>query len=329
MNVLFLIQDFQMPSSRVRVLNLLPGLRERGINCDVMPYPQGAGNKIGMFKILNKYDAVFLQKKLPSPFESMLLKRLSRILFFDFDDAIYVRHDSSKDMESRSRMFKFRTIVSRADTVIAGNRILAQEAKRFNKNVIIIPSAVETRGVPQKDYEAKNEETVIGWIGGAINLSHLKIVEPVIRRLSRKHKVELRIISSKSIEMDGVDLKFVPWSLDTQEAEIAKFDIGIMPLPKTRHAEGKCGYKALQYMAAAVPPVVSDVGINSDIVEHGTEGFIARDLDEFYGYLEILIENKELRREMGLRARQKVERYYSVQVVSKRLADVFMSSIKL
>ncbi len=129
--------------------------------------------------------------------------------------------------------------------------------------------------------------------------------------------------------MDGVDVKFIPWRLDTQEAEIARFDIGIMPLPKTKWAEGKCGYKALQYMAQAVPPVVSDVGINSEIVEHGKEGFVARDLEDFYKYLKLLIENKELRRQMGLSARQKVERYYSVKVVSEMLADVLMSSIKL
>lgn len=329
MNVLFLIQDYSMPSSRVRVLNLLPDLQKRGINFDVFCYPRGLADKITIFRGLKKYDLIFLQKKLPTPLEALILKKLAPILFFDFDDAIYLRHDSSEDIESRSRQLKFKAIVSRADIVIAGNRILAQEAKNYNKNVVIIPSAVETRGIPQKNYDFDNEKIIIGWVGGAVNLSHLRIVEPVLRKLSEEYNIELRIICSESIEMDGVDVKFVPWSLDTQEAEIAKFDIGIMPLPKTRHSEGKCGYKALQYMAAAVPPVVSDVGINSDIVEHDREGFVAKDLDEFYKYLKILIEDKDLRRQMGQKARQKVERCYSIPVVSKMLYDVLISSVKL
>lgn len=329
MNVLFLIQDYSMPSSRVRVLNLLPDLQKRGINFDVFCYPRGLADKITIFRGLKKYDLIFLQKKLPTPLEALILKKLAPILFFDFDDAIYLRHDSSEDIESRSRQLKFKAIVSRADIIIAGNRILAQEAKKYNKNVVIIPSAVETRGIPQKNYDFDNEKIIIGWVGGAVNLSHLRIVEPVLRKLSEKYNIELRIICSESIEMDGVDVKFVPWSLDTQEAEIAKFDIGIMPLPKTRHSEGKCGYKALQYMAAAVPPVVSDVGINSDIVEHDREGFVAKDLDEFYKYLKILIEDKDLRRQMGQKARQKVERCYSIPVVSNMLYDVLISSIKL
>ena len=95
-----------------------------------------------------------------------------------------------------------------------------------------------------------------------------------------------------------------------------------MPLPLNRHSEGKCGYKALQYMAAAVPPVVSDVGVNSDIVVHGKEGFVAKTDEEFYEALRRLIEDRSLRREMGTRARQKAESLYSIEVVGKQLADV-------
>lgn len=329
MNILFLIQDYDMPSSRVRVLNILPELKKKGINYDVISYPKRLVDKIKIFRILKKYDVVFLQKKLPVIFDSMILNRFSRILVFDFDDAIYLRHDSSENIKSGSRYLKFRAIVKRAGLIIAGNRFLAQEAIRFNKNVVIIPSAVETRNIPQKDYNRENEKIIIGWVGGAINLSHLKIIEPVLRKISKDFNIELRILSSESLYMEGVEIKFIPWRLETQEAEIAKFDIGIMPLPKTRHSEGKCGYKALQYMAAAVPPVVSDVGVNSEIVEHEREGFVAKDMDDFYKYLKLLIENKNLRMEMGLRARQKVERYYSIPVIAEMLFQVLLSFVKL
>ncbi len=329
MKILFIILDANAASSRVRVLNLLPYFREKGIEFEVRPYPKGFVEKIKTFRALRRFDIVFLQKKMPSPFESLLLKKASRYLVFDFDDAIYLRHDANKEIESKSRELKFKAIAKQADLIIAGNRILASEAERFNKNVEIIPSAVETRGIPIKDWSHEAREgVIIGWIGGAVNLGHLRLVEPVLKRLAKEHPIELRIICSEGIEMEGVKVRFILWSLETQEAEIARFDIGIMPLPKTRHSEGKCGYKALQYMAAGVPPVVSDVGINSEIVEHGKEGFVARDMEEFYRYLKILIENKELRKEMGLRARQKVERYYSLSVVADRLSEVLLS-IKL
>ena len=126
---------------------------------------------------------------------------------------------------------------------------------------------------------------------------------------------------SKGIEIPGVDIRFIPWNLETQEKEIAQFDIGVMPLPQTRHSAGKCGYKALQYMAAAVPPVVSDVGVNGGIVENGREGLVVPDIEGFYDALELLAIDHEHRKELGLNARKKTENAYSIHVIAKALAE--------
>ncbi|HPP30377.1 MAG TPA: glycosyltransferase [bacterium] len=323
-NVLFIIRDYENASSRVRVLNLLPELKQRNIEFEVIQY-KNLIDKIRIFMNLKRFDIIFLQRKLPSILESFFLKIFSKKLIFDFDDAIYIK-PYSRDINNRSKRYiRFRRIVKMVDCVIAGNRFLAEEARKFNKNVVVIPSAVETRNIPLKDWRVKNDYVVIGWIGSIGNLPCLKIIEPVLEKLSKEYPVELAIICSETLNMTGVKVRFIPWTLETQEEEIAKFDIGVMPLPKTKWTKGKCGYKALQYMAAGVPPVVSYVGINSEIVEHGKEGFVAKDLDEFYKYLKILIENRELRKEMGLKARQKVEKYYSITVVSEMLVDVLTS----
>ena len=124
------------------------------------------------------------------------------------------------------------------------------------------------------------------------------------------------------MEIPGVDVRFIPWSLETQDMEISRFDIGVMPLPKTRHSEGKCGYKALQYMAASVPPVVSDVGVNGEIVENGKEGLVVSEINGFYGALKSLAAAHEFRKELGLNARKRTERCYSIPVVAKKLAGI-------
>lgn len=112
------------------------------------------------------------------------------------------------------------------------------------------------------------------------------------------------------ISIPGVDIQFIPWKLEAQERGIAFFDIGIMPLPDNKWTEGKCGYKALQYMAAAVPPVCSDVGINKEIIEDGKEGFVVSSHADFYKALCDLITNKGLRKEMGYNARVKAEKFF-------------------
>lgn len=320
-SVLFLIQGVTMPSSRVRVLNLLPELRQAGLAPEVQDYPaRQFSARLRAFRRCAKFDAVCVQKRLLTLSDAVLLRAFSRRLVFDFDDAVYLKHESLEQPRSGSREFKFRVTVRAADQVIAGNRILAEQARRFNRRVAIAPSAVETRDVPVQTHEPHAGPCVIGWVGGAINLPQLRLLQPVLWRLSGRYAIELRVVSSEPLDMPGVPIRNIRWSLETEAFEVARFDIGVMPLPKSPHAEGKCGYKALQYMAAGVPPVVSGVGINAEIVEHGREGLVVGAMEGFHDALARLIADREFRRDLGRAARQKAEEKYSVAVVGAQVA---------
>ena len=316
-----------MPSSRVRVCNLLDGLKKYGIESEVVKFPRGTLNKLRLFWRCKNFDAVYLQKRLLKPRDVFLLRRSAAYLIFDFDDAIYCDHESTTLDKTSNIYLKFKSIVSRADLIVAGNNVLKRAASDFNDNIEIVPSAVCVNDVPQKSYSSRNNKIIIGWVGGNINLPYLNLLSSVLKRLSEKYPIQLRIICDKGLEMDGVDVKFVPWRLETQGREIANFDIGIMPLPDSLHARGKCGYKALQYMAAAVPAVVSDVGINSDIVQQGKLGCVPKDISGFYHALERLIISPQERKKKGETSRLKVMEQYSIEVVSRLLAQVLKKNI--
>lgn len=319
MRVLCLIQGVKSPSARVRVLNLLPELQAEGIDAQALAYPRTRIDKLRVFATLSRFDVVLLQKRLVSPFDLRLLRLLSKKLVFDFDDAIYYRHDSHAELLSAGRQRKFRGIVRAADLVIAGNDILAAAARQFSNRAVVLPSAVEVRDVPCRQHGTADAPVRIGWIGGVNNLIHLQSLSGVLRRLARDYAIELRVISGRELTMPGVSVRFVPWSLETQERELAALDIGIMPLPNNPHTEGKCAYKALQYMAAGVPPVVSDVGTNRSVVIDGESGFVAATDEDFYRALELLITDGPLRAQLGAQARARAEENYSVQVVGKAL----------
>lgn len=310
-----------MPSSRIRILNILPEIQKFGIHSMALRYPETFFNKVEILNKFSLFDIVYLQKKLLSPLEVRFYRRFAKKLVFDFDDAIYYRDDTHKTFDSKTRYLKFKYLLKYVDLVVAGNRILADYAGKFHKNIVIIPSAVETRNIPVKDYSADSDKTLIGWVGGKGNLHHLKMISNVLQRLSKNYRIQLNIISNDLISIPGVDIQFIPWKLEAQERGIAFFDIGIMPLPDNKWTEGKCGYKALQYMAAAVPPVCSDVGINKEIIEDGKEGFVVSSHADFYKALCDLITNKGLRKEMGYNARVKAEKIFSIHVVAKKLAD--------
>ena len=320
--VLFIYQDEGLASSRIRILNLLTEIRKEGIHATVAGYPKSLLKKMSLLRKAKEFDIVYLQKKLLSPPEVKILRKYAKRIFFDFDDAIYCRNNTEGDLESRSRDMRFRYIVQNADLVVAGNGVLADYARQFSKNVVIIPSAVETRNIPVKDYTAVHEDTIIGWVGGRGNLHHLKMLSPVLKELSSGHSIQVNIVCDAALDIPSVKVKNIPWRLETQEKEIALFDIGVMPLPDDRWTQGKCGYKAIQYMAAAVPPVISDVGSNRDILDHNREGFLVPSIDGFYGTLKLLVEDRNRREKIGLNARKKAEERFSVHVVGKMLADI-------
>lgn len=320
LQVCVFIQGRQLPSSRVRALNLAGELHSREIATTFIEYPRSTRQRFNAYLCSRNHDVVVIQKLLFSWFDILLLRILAKRIVFDFDDAIYYRQDRQKENSARFR--KFTRMVQKADLIIAGNRVLAKQAEQYNKSVVIIPSAVETRQVATKDYSSQaSDSTIIGWVGTEMNLAYLALLEPVLQKLAAEYSIVLRIICNKPITLTGVEVQFIPWQLETQEAEIAQFDIGVMPLPDSEHAAGKCGYKALQYMAAAVPAVASDVGVNSEIITDGEDGLIAAHIDDFYQKLKYLIEHPEQRQRIGLAGRRRVEGDFSIEVVGKQLAD--------
>ena len=112
------------------------------------------------------------------------------------------------------------------------------------------------------------------------------------------------------------------WTEQTETADIADFDIGIMPLAEGVWERGKCGYKLIQYMACARPVIASPVGVNRSIIDDGASGLLASTEAEWRSALERLRDDQPLRDRMGRAGRARVESEYSVTAVAPRLAEL-------
>jgi glycosyltransferase involved in cell wall biosynthesis len=309
-------------SARVRINNLVPELEKAGFSTMIVSSPNTLWGKWLLVRLCTQFDVVFLQKMLPSLFYAQLLRAVAKKLVFDFDDAIYYKPNNPGELRGRQRLRRFKNMVRKADLVIAGNSILAEEAQNYTRHCKVLPSAVETRNLAVKNYEVSTEKFVIGWVGNKANLTYLEELVPVFQKLAKQYEIQVRIISSRAVDIPDVETLFIPWDVNTQEAEIAQFDVGVMPLHDYPHARGKCAYKALQYMAAGVPPVVSDVGINSRVVEHGVCGFVVSELKDFDVFIEKLIVDRSLLVRMGSAAKIKVAEQFSIERVGKDLAGM-------
>lgn len=64
----------------------------------------------------------------------------------------------------------------------------------------------------------------------------------------------------------------------------------------------------LEALASGLPVIVSSKGATKEHFEHGKEGFVANNFEEFNKYLSLLLQNRELRLQMSHLARLRAER---------------------
>jgi glycosyltransferase involved in cell wall biosynthesis len=259
------------------------------------------------------FDAVICEQEafpyLPDFFE-LLLRRPASRLFVDYDDAAYVRYEQIAFLKT-----KIAHLMSWADDVVAGNRHLASYAQQFAKRVTIIPSVVDLAKYRVQQNARDASVVCVGWIGTPITAELLKPLLPVFVRLqSRFPRVVFRFIGAgDGLQTRELRYETPSWSEESEGPLLAECDLGIMPLPDTEFARGKCGLKLVQYMACGLPVVASPVGVNGEIVDHEKSGFLASTASEWEEALGYLIANRELRCRMGLAARQRVESEYTLE----------------
>jgi len=270
-------------------------------------------------KTSKNFDIAFIYREafmLGTVFFEKKLKKKTKLIF-DFDDAIWLKDVSQGNMNLSWLKWPRKTnkILKIADLVFAGNEYLAEYARRYNNNVMIIPTTIDTDYHKSTYAENKSNAVCIGWTGTSTTLKHFETAIPYLKRIKEKYgkKVYFKIIVNFPYEVKELDLVASQWNYQTEIADLNEFEIGIMPLPDDEWAKGKCGFKGLQYMAMEIPTIMSPVGVNKEIIKDGFNGFLAESDDEWVEKISTLIDSGELRKRMGAEGRQTVLQNYSVE----------------
>jgi len=276
-----------------------------------------------------KFDIVFIQREASflatTRFEQKAAKKTKVI--FDFDDSIWLLDTSpgNKKYEALKNPNKIKQTITGAHLVIAGNSYLALFARRFNKNVVIIPTTVDTEvHIPKPELRGK-EKVIIGWSGSISTIKHFELVVPALKKLKEKYggKIGFKVIGDSSYKNTELDINGQAWSAEREVDELNTLDIGIMPLENDEWAKGKCGLKGLTYMACEVPAVMSSIGVNTEIIVHGENGYLVSNENDWINHLSLLIENAELRKKIGKKGRETVIKHYSKEANKEKYLEAF------
>lgn len=263
-------------------------------------------------------DVIFIHRELshlgPPIFEWYLKKVLKKDFIYDFDDAIWIpNYSESNALFQRLKAYgKVKRIMKWAKLITAGNEYLADFARHYNSAVQVIPTTIDTN-YHQRKNKTENNPVIMGWTGTLTTVHYLQALVPVLEKLSTKYDFKFVLIANKAPDFHIPNLEFIPWKKDTEIEDLAKLDIGVMPLVADQWSSGKCGFKALQYMSLGIPTVLSPVGVNTQIVEHGKNGLLASTPEEWYEHLEQLLMDPVLRKNLGDSGRERIKSSYSVE----------------
>jgi len=283
----------------------------------------GFAKRFWMLTKLSNYDFIFIHREAapvgPPVIEWIITHVFKKQIIYDFDDAIWA---TDKVKEGKiEKIIRWRNKVKKicgwAYKVSCGNNYLCDYARQFNSNVVLNPTTIDTKSLHNPVlYEYKKDKIdriIIGWTGSQSTLKYLESIVPTIQSLEKKYsEIQFLVIANKKPKLDIKSLVFVPWNIASEIPDLLQIDIGIMPLPDDEWSRGKCGFKALQYLALEIPAIISPVGVNSTIVTQDINGYFSSTADEWYNKIELLIKDKTLRTQLGKMGRQAVEQHYSV-----------------
>jgi len=294
----------------------------------------GFAKRIFHLYILRSADFVFLFREAapigPPIFEWFISRVLRRKIIYDFDDAIWL---TDKQNESKiEKVIRWRNKVSSicrwSHKISCGNLYLAEYARQFNSNVIVNPTTIDLNavdlGLAKHQKKQNQKEVIIGWTGSHSTLKYLALLEPVFQQLEQSFPhLNVLVIADRNPRLNLRRVKFIQWKKETEVEDLASISIGVMPLPDDEWTKGKCGFKALQYMALEIPAVVSPIGVNKDIIDHGINGYLCHTKEEWLECLAKLITDTTLRSQMGIEGKRKVISNYSVVSNSSTFLALF------
>ena len=341
------------PSQRYRIEQWQPILASDGIDVELWPFLEeedlevlysprrwpdkarmvlrATARRLGAVTRLERFDVVLIHRAAclagPALVERLIARR--KPVVFDFDDAIYLL-----DTTAENRIFgwlkfpgKTAALCRMSRHVVTGNDHLAGYARRYNGNVTVVPSSIDTERYAPIRKARETGRVVIGWTGSATSQAHLEAFAPVLRRIVARHRVEIHVVSARPPDLGGVSVTWKRWTAAREVEDLREFDIGIMPLPDDEWTRGKSAFKALQCMGMGVPVVCSAVGASLELIRHGENGFLVSTPGEWDERLGHLIADASLRERVGMAGRRTVEERYSMQGSALSLGQALRAAV--
>jgi glycosyltransferase involved in cell wall biosynthesis len=345
------VHPAELAATRLRVHQFLPSLRENGIDVKTWSFlrqkdlPAWYGRSQlarafvlirallrlpAVWRTVRSADLILVQREaLPfgPPIVELLFAR-RRKMVWDVDDSVWVPYVSPTAGRIprwlRAPSDKYGRLCEAADEVWAGSEVLASWCRERQANVVLLPTVVDVPEYPPSRVKTRT----LGWIGSHSTSPFIEQLLPTLREIDPA--VRVIVVGGEPLVPDGLDCEIYDWSPDRERWALEQSWVGLYPVDCSHPmAEGKCGLKAILFMSAGLPAVVTPTTPNSAVVRDGIDGYHARHGEEWVRAIDALLRDEPAWHQMSRSAHERAQIHYSLArwapVVTERLRSLLDS----
>ncbi len=236
------------------------------------------------------------------------------------------------------------SFIKEADLVTCSTKFLAEEYKKLNDNVVILPNCID----PFYFDEPKRNETDIvriGITGSVGTTADLEVLKPIVEHYHNDPRVRIVLLSMPTMGADTIMKElykdeydfwskmniewhtFIPAHEYYDYLNDLKLDMVIIPRYDSLFNRCKSNLKFLENSMLEIPSVCQSFPTGDSPYQQNPEDqkylLLAGDFQEWLEQIEKLINDKELRRDLGKKAREYVEENYDINKFAYRWREAY------
>jgi len=285
-------------------------------------------------------DLIILHRFTPGLMALASLKAifdLGKPVIYESDDLLNeIPHDHPEAAAGAGWKAGIEYAVQHAKAVVVSTQFLAEKYRKLNPNVHVLPNYIDYdifyRPVPQRT----DGNITIGLLGSSIQPSNFALVDAALRTLVEHYGSRLHIYfvgweCPKGWEHhpQTTFLSFVHEYVNyAAQLKEWNWDIALIPLASDEYNQCKSYIKWLDYSAAGIASVFSDVSVYNEVVTHDRTGLLMPNSSEAWlDSITMLIESPEKRHALAIAGQQEVCKDYGLKEKSKLYSQVYRSLI--
>lgn len=333
---------------RYRVDHQIEQLESHGIYCDKIFY-----EKLTLDQIKYYRGFIFYRCPIIPMIEKFIkiAKENNKTCFYDIDDLVFdlkytneIKYLDTLSKEERKLyddgVIRMGQTLKLCEYGITSTDTLQREMKKYLKDVYINRNVASDEMIKYSkkaldSVKKDNSKIIMGYLSGSITHNDdFKIIMPIIVELLKKYEnlyfmmvglldlpKEMEEVKDKILTSPFVDWKNLP-------SLIYSIDINLAPLEDSMFNAAKSENKWMEAGLVKIPTVASNVGAFKHEIIHGKTGMLCSNEKEWKDSLETLIENKEIRDQIGQNAYHEVMEKHTTIKTGLGVAEFIKSKLR-